>query len=78
MKALNKRAFIIVISTIFFLNFYFLVTNNYENLSFQAFNYQSVLNRIVTRDFLRYECKNLKRIGGWPGYIKIVPNDLYR
>jgi hypothetical protein len=31
-----------------------------------------------TRDFFRYACKNLKRVGGLPDFIKIVPHDLYR
>jgi hypothetical protein len=32
----------------------------------------------MSRDFFRYKCKNMKRIGGWPKYINKTPEKLYR
>ena len=40
--------------------------------------FMNVLGDSISRDFIRYKCKNLKRIGGYPGFIALVPNDLYR
>lgn len=40
--------------------------------------FMSVLGDSISRDFIRYKCNNLKRMGGYPGYIKRVPDDLYR
>ena len=33
---------------------------------------------IETRDFYRYQCKTLKRIGGLDQFVKKVPDDTYR
>lgn len=44
----------------------------------QKLNSKSKLDYVQTRDFMRYECKNMKRIGGPAGYIKNSPHPLYR
>ena len=41
-------------------------------------NDKSSFRKSETRDFFRYDCKNLKRIGGLASSIEKVPNDLYR
>lgn len=39
---------------------------------------ESNLYLIKTRDFMSYNCKNMKRIGGQNEFIKNAPNPLYR
>ncbi|CAF0957400.1 unnamed protein product [Brachionus calyciflorus] len=36
------------------------------------------LEQVRVRDFKFYNCKNIKRIGGKPQYVKNAPNDLFR
>ena len=40
--------------------------------------FMEFLGDSISRDFIRYKCKNFKRIGGYPNYVSRVPHDLYR
>lgn len=40
--------------------------------------YETKLDLIKTRDFMRYECLNQKRIGGLSKFVKNAPNPMYR
>ena len=40
--------------------------------------FMEVLGDSISRDFIRYKCKNFKRFGGYPNYISRVPHELYR
>lgn len=67
----------------------FLILNQLRNDNFNYIFSQKLIlkdtnyaepsvNEISTRDFLRYQCKLRKRIGGLPQYIKQAKHDLWR
>ena len=73
----KKIIFFVFILVIFFLLYFhsndlliIAKKNSYSNLLLS--------NDSKTRDFNRYDCQNLKRIGGGKKMIESAPNDLYR
>jgi hypothetical protein len=75
MKKLFKKQNLFFI-TFLVLNIYLLYLLLVHN--FKECNDKSWFRKSETRDFFRYECKYLKRIGGLASSIEKVPNDLYR
>ena len=76
-------AFISLVLVIYFQSFHESAPKNVNvQLSINDSSwYISSLNRIQgvrTRDFVRYDCKNMVRIGGPPEYLKNAPHPLYR
>ena len=77
MKRLFKNSnFIFAILT--FLNLYLFFKNIEPTFSKIKCNYQFLKGKSEIRDFYRYDCKHLKRIGGFEKFVKLVPHDLYR
>lgn len=68
---------------LFFATF-FLIKKFFFDFEFFLFKKQNVTpgadftKFLETRDFYRYKCKNVKRIGGLPGIVKNMPDDLKR
>ena len=71
---------IILISFVVFVfqSYRWLKYNDLKKLNQKQLNSNSKLDYVQTRDFMRYECKNMKRIGGPADYIKNSPHPLYR
>ncbi len=77
MKRLFKNSnFIFAILT--FLNIYLFFKNFEPTFSKIKCNDQFLSRKSEIRDFYRYDCKHLKRIGGFEKFVKLVPHDLYR
>jgi len=70
----KEKIYFSVFFLIFFFFYYHLTTilNKNSNSNLLLFNDSK------TRDFYRYDCQNLKRIGGEKKLIESAPNDLYR
>lgn len=72
---------IMIVLFVGFIIFIYIKTYHSSYLKFQL-NNQSIMtfsqNRIITRDFLRIDCKNTIRIGGPTEYVKNAPSPLYR
>ena len=72
-----------IIFIVFILGIYFILyfNSNYQLTTITKNNSNSNLllfNDPKTRDFYRYDCQNLKRIGGEKKLVESAPNDLYR
>lgn len=75
----NKLIIFVFILIVFFIQSYKYLKLKYNDLNLKLeLKSKSKLDYIKTRDFMRYECKKMMRIGGPSGYIKNAPHSLYR
>ena len=75
MKRSLKSALFFIISVF---NIYFFI-RNLKHYSKKTPEFDvSIKSNVILRDFFRYKCQNLRRIGGLMKFIEKVPHDLYR
>ena len=69
-------AFITILIIVFMTSFLnkLEIKESIETLRKRSFkNYE-----LMSRDFFRYKCNDIKRIGGWDQFVRAVPNELFR
>ncbi len=78
-----KLFFIFLFLTLYIIFYNKVIDNNEHSLDIKKLNYiitnEETFKFInLTRDFIRYNCKNMVRIGGPPEHVLNAPHDLFR